>query len=62
MMNLTEQYPYSTPIPKKMLEWNPRNAWMLEQFGPRGPNWIDKEHRYWFKQEADYLLYQLRWL
>lgn len=58
---MIEAYPFHVPIPTRYLAWSPRLAWLREQFGDDDNRWCVSAHYYWFRNEADYLMFLLRW-
>ncbi len=35
--------------------------WCMRVFGPPGPRWFVSNHRFYFLQEKDAMLFELRW-
>ncbi len=35
--------------------------WWMRVFGPPGPRWFVSNHRFYFLQEKDAMLFELRW-
>ena len=60
---------YLTVHPSNSWHWNDMMAWMVETFGPTAhdgvwtPNmrWYANNAKFWFRNEADQLLFVLRW-
>ncbi len=61
---------YLTVHPSNGSAWNDMMAWMIETFGPTahdgvwtpGMRWYANNAKFWFRNEADQLLFVLRWL
>ena len=60
---------YLTVHPTNGAKWNDMMAWMVETFGPTAhdgvwtPNmrWYANNAKFWFRNEADQLLFVLKW-
>jgi hypothetical protein len=60
---------YLTVHPNNSWHWNEMMAWMVETFGPTahdgvwtpGMRWYANNAKFWFRNEADQLLFVLRW-
>jgi hypothetical protein len=60
---------YLTVHPSNSWHWNDMMAWMVETFGPTAHDgvwtpsmrWYANNARFWFRNEADQLLFVLRW-
>jgi len=60
---------YLTVHPNNSWHWNDMMAWMIETFGPTahdgvwtpGMRWYANNPQVWFRNEADQLLFVLRW-
>ena len=60
---------YLTVHPSNSWHWNDMMAWMVETFGPTAHDgvwtpsmrWYANNAKFWFRNEADQLLFVLRW-
>jgi hypothetical protein len=60
---------YLTVHPSNSWHWNDMMAWMVETFGPTAHDgvwtpsmrWYANNAKFWFRNEADQLLFILRW-
>jgi hypothetical protein len=60
---------YLTVHPSNGSAWNEMMEWMVETFGPTahdgvwtpGMRWYANNAKFWFRNEADQLLFVLRW-
>lgn len=60
---------YLTVHPGNSWQWNEMMEWMIEQFGPSacdgvwtpGMRWYANNAKFWFRNEADQLLFVLKW-
>ena len=60
---------YLTVHPTNGAKWNEMMAWMVETFGPTAHDgvwtpsmrWYANNAKFWFRNEADQLLFLLRW-
>ena len=60
---------YLTVHPSNSWHWNDMMAWMVDTFGPTAHDgvwtpsmrWYANNAKFWFRNEADQLLFVLRW-
>lgn len=54
------------PMGYDRFEWAAMEPWLIETFGPGGwwepkSRWVGSSQRYWFRKEADRMLFILKW-
>lgn len=49
-------------ISKKKKVWLPIYIWLLENLGQQGVKWTAKKDHYYFRDQQDFVQFQLRWL